>query len=191
MNSKENVAASWFGVVDRAVRGCDESCGQSCNYWSKSEDQKDKQQCDFSLQFLTSLVFVFHLYCNNMVWEHKTYMEFSSRSIFGGYVETELLRQMNERIVKNFLDILILIELRRGSLSDSELATGLLGKVGEVADPHLVESNLSFLTKEGFITNRSVENQKLYALTDQGKEKVKAVLDSKNKLLGLFLNLFI
>jgi DNA-binding PadR family transcriptional regulator len=118
-------------------------------------------------------------------------MEFSSRSIFGGYVETELLRQMNERIVKNFLDILILIELRRGSLSDSELATGLLGKVGEVADPHLVESNLSFLTKEGFITNRSVENQKLYALTDQGKEKVKAVLDSKNKLLGLFLNLFI
>ncbi|MCW3976332.1 MAG: PadR family transcriptional regulator [Candidatus Bathyarchaeota archaeon] len=106
-------------------------------------------------------------------------------------METELLRQMNERIVKNFLDILILIELRRGSLSDSELATGLLGKVGEVADPHLVESNLSFLTKEGFITNRSVENQKLYTLTDQGKEKVKAVLDSKNKLLGLFLNLFI
>ncbi|NIV43934.1 hypothetical protein GWN49_03475 [Candidatus Bathyarchaeota archaeon] len=95
-------------------------------------------------------------------------------------METELLRQMNERIVKNFLDILILIELRRGSLSDSELA-----------DPRLVESNLSFLTKEGFITNRSVENQKLYALTDQGKEKVKIVLDSKNKLLGLFLNLFI
>jgi DNA-binding PadR family transcriptional regulator len=107
------------------------------------------------------------------------------------YVETELLRQMNERIVKNFLDILILIELKRGPLCDSELAKGLHEKVGEVADSNLVESNLSFLTKEGNITNRTLENRKFYALTTQGKEKVKTVLDSKNKILGLFLNLFI
>lgn len=107
------------------------------------------------------------------------------------YVETELLKQMNERIVKNFLDVLILIELKRGPLSDDELAIGLHEKVGEVADSNLIDSNLGFLAKEGYITNRSVENRKFYALTMKGKAKVKAFLDSKNKILGLFLNLFI
>jgi len=98
---------------------------------------------------------------------------------------------MNERIVKNFLDILILIELKRGPLSDNELVIGLHEKVGKVTDSNLVDLNLSCLTKEGFITNRSVENKKLYALTMKGKEKAKVFLDSKNRILGLFLNLFI
>lgn len=107
------------------------------------------------------------------------------------HVESELLSQMNERIVKNFLDMLILIELKRGPLSDNELVIGLREKVGKVADSNQVDLNLSFLAKEGSITNRSVENKKFYALTMKGKEKVKAFLDSKNRILGLFLNLFI
>jgi len=98
---------------------------------------------------------------------------------------------MNERIVKNFLDMLILIELKRGPLSDNELVTGLHEKVGKVTDSNLVDLNLGCLTKEGFITNRSVENKRFYALTMKGKEKAKVFLDSKNRILGLFLNLFI
>lgn len=99
--------------------------------------------------------------------------------------------QMNERIVKDFLDILILIELKRGSLNYSKLANIFNKRFGEIVDLSLIDSNLKFLEKEELITNRTVKNKKFYALTTKGEEKVKAFQNSKNKILGLFLNLFI
>ncbi len=106
-------------------------------------------------------------------------------------VDSELLMQMNKRIVKNFLDILILIELRRDSVNYSELANIFHKRFGEIVDFSLIDSNLKFLEKEEMITNRTVKNKKFYALTTKGEEKVKAFQNSKNKILGLFLNLFI
>ena len=106
-------------------------------------------------------------------------------------VDSELLMQMNERIVKDFLDILILIELKRGSLNYSKLANIFNKRFGEIVDLSLIDSNLKFLEKEELITNRTVKNKKFYALTTKGEEKVKAFQNSKNKILGLFLNLFI
>lgn len=106
-------------------------------------------------------------------------------------VDSELLMQMNERIVKDFLDILILIELKRGSLNYSKLANIFNKRFGEIVDLSLIDSNLKFLEKEELITNRTVKNKKFYTLTTKGEEKVKAFQNSKNKILGLFLNLFI
>lgn len=98
---------------------------------------------------------------------------------------------MNERVVKNFLDMLILIELKRSSLSYRELVSIFHKRFGEIVDFSLVDSNLIFLEKEELITNRSVKRRKVYALTAKGEEKVRAFLDSKREILGLFLNLFI
>jgi len=106
-------------------------------------------------------------------------------------VDSELLMQMNKRIVKDFLDILILIELKRDSLNYRKLANIFHKRFGEIVDFTLIDSNLKFLEKEELITNRTVKNKKFYALTTKGEEKVKAFQNSKNKILGLFLNLFI
>ena len=106
-------------------------------------------------------------------------------------MESELLIQMNERIVKNFLDMLILIELKRGPLSYSELASVFRKRFGEIVDFSLVDLNLNFLEKEGLIMSRKAKSSKAYALTTKGEEKVRAFLNSKNKILGLFLNLFL
>ena len=106
-------------------------------------------------------------------------------------VDSELLIQMNKRIVKNFLDMLILIELKRDSLNYRELANIFRKRFGEIVDFSLLDSNLKFLEKEELITNRTVKNKKFYALTTKGEKKVKAFQNSKNKILGLFLNLFI
>lgn len=106
-------------------------------------------------------------------------------------MESELLTQMNERIVKNFLDILILTELKRGPLSYSELARVFHKRFGEIVDFSLVDSNLNFLEKERLITSGKAESRKVYALTTKGEGTVRAFLNSKDKILGLLLNLFI
>jgi len=106
-------------------------------------------------------------------------------------MDPELLMQMNERIVKNFLDMLILVELKRGPLSHSKLASVFSKRFGEIVDFSLVDSNLNFLEKEGLIMSRKAKSSKAYALTMKGEEKVRAFLNSKDKILGLLLNLFI
>lgn len=106
-------------------------------------------------------------------------------------MESELLLQMNERIVKVFLDMLILIELKRGSLSHSEFAKIFHKRFGEIVDSSHIDSNLNSMENEGLITNRSTKSRKVYALTVKGEKKVRAFLNSKNKILGLLLNLFI
>jgi DNA-binding PadR family transcriptional regulator len=106
-------------------------------------------------------------------------------------MDSELLTQMNERIVKSFLDMLILKELKRGSLNDSQLANIFHKRFGEIVDFTLINSNLKFLEKEELITNGKDENRKVYTLTVRGDKKARAFLNSKNKILGLLLNLFI
>jgi DNA-binding PadR family transcriptional regulator len=105
--------------------------------------------------------------------------------------ESELLMQMNERIVKNFLDILVLMELKRSSLTYSELARVFHKKFGEFVNLNLIDSNLNFLENEGLIASRKAKSRKVYALTIKGEAKVRAFLNSKNKILGLLLNLFL
>ena len=99
--------------------------------------------------------------------------------------------QMNERIVKNFLDVLILIELKRGPLSYNELSSAFNRRFSEIVDFSLVDLNLNRLEKEGLIASEKAKSRKVYALTTNGEEKVRAFLNSKDKILGLFLNLFI
>lgn len=106
-------------------------------------------------------------------------------------MESELLMQMNERIVKDFLDMLILMELKRGSLSYIELASIFSKRFGEIVDFSLIDSTLDFLEKKELITSRKAKGGKVYALTMKGEEKVRAFLNSKDKILGLLLNLFI
>ncbi len=106
-------------------------------------------------------------------------------------MESELLMQMNKRIVKNFLDMLILIELKHGPLSDKEIASVFHKRFGETVNFSLVDSNLNFLEKEGLTTRTKAKSIEVYALTTKGEEKARAFLSSKDKILGLLLNLFI
>ncbi len=87
--------------------------------------------------------------------------------------------------------MLILIELKRGSLNHSELASIFHKRFGETVDSNLIDSNLKFLQKEELITNKKAEDRSIYSLTVNGEKKVRAFMNSKNKILGLLLNLFI
>jgi len=54
-----------------------------------------------------------------------------------------------------------------------------------------IYSNLYFLERNGLIRGERTKRKMVYTLTEQGKETVKAFLNSKDKILGMVLNLFI
>ncbi len=106
-------------------------------------------------------------------------------------LESELLTDMNEKIVKNFLDTLILMKLNEGSMSAYDVITYIRRRFQIAISPGLVYSHLYCLERDGVVEGRSTQRKRIYELTRRGEEDVKAILDLKDKILGLVVNLFI
>jgi DNA-binding PadR family transcriptional regulator len=101
------------------------------------------------------------------------------------------LNQMHKRIVRNFLDIVILTELRKRPMSGYDVISFVYNKFHMLLSSGTVYSNLYFLEINGLIKGEQAERRKIYTLTEHGKETVDSFLNSKEKILGLVLNLFI
>jgi len=106
-------------------------------------------------------------------------------------VESGILNQMHRRMVKNFLDMVILMELRARSMSGYDVISFVHNKFHVLLSSGTVYSNLYFLERNGLIKSEWVQRRRVYVLTEQGEEKVRAFISAKDKILGLFLNLFI
>jgi DNA-binding PadR family transcriptional regulator len=101
------------------------------------------------------------------------------------------LNQMHKRIVKNFLDIVILTELKKRPMSGYDVISFVHNKFHMLLSSGTVYSNLYFLEINGLIKGEQAERRKVYTLTEHGKETVDSLLDSKERILELVLNLFI
>jgi DNA-binding PadR family transcriptional regulator len=98
---------------------------------------------------------------------------------------------MHRRIVKNFLDLLILMELGETSLSGYDVISFIHKRFGVLLSSGTVYSCLYFLEREGLITSEWARRKRVYKLTEKGKRTVKTLLKMKDKILGLVVNLFI
>jgi DNA-binding PadR family transcriptional regulator len=98
---------------------------------------------------------------------------------------------MHRRIVKNFLDLLILIELEETSLSGYDIISFIHKKFDVLLSSGTVYSCLYFLEREGLIRSEWVRRKRVYKLTEKGRQTIKTLLKMKDKILGLVVNLFI
>lgn len=111
-------------------------------------------------------------------------------------MESELFREMQRMIVKNFLDILILMELRKHYLSGYDVMRLLHRKLSVMLSSGTIYSRLYNLERNKLIEGMEIEGVKtkkkrVYRLTEEGEKTVKAFLELKDKMLDFIINLFI
>jgi len=106
-------------------------------------------------------------------------------------LETEILEKMNERTVKSFIDLLILVHLRSGPVSGYDLITFIHRKFRILVSSGTVYSTLYRMERDGLIEGRGTQRKRVYVLTDKGKETLRVIFNLKEKILGLIINLFI
>ncbi len=106
-------------------------------------------------------------------------------------MESETLSKTNGRIVKGFLDMVILMELRKHPMSGYDVISFIRNKFRMQLSAGTVYSYLYFLERNGLIKGEVGRRSRVYMLAEQGEETVKTFLSSKDKILGLVLNLFI
>lgn len=107
----------------------------------------------------------------------------------GGILEAKVLKKMHERIIKNFMDILILTELRNGPMSGYDVIAYIHNKFHLLVSSGTVYSLLYSLERNGVIEGKWNERKRVYTLTEKGTKTIETVLNANDKIKALLSNL--
>ncbi|RLG90339.1 hypothetical protein DRO34_05800 [Candidatus Bathyarchaeota archaeon] len=107
----------------------------------------------------------------------------------GGTLEAKILKKMHERIIKNFLDIIILAELRNGPMSGYDVIAYIHNKFHLLVSSGTVYSLLYSLERNGLIHGTWNERKRVYKLTEKGEKTIKTILNANDKIRNFILSL--
>jgi DNA-binding PadR family transcriptional regulator len=101
-------------------------------------------------------------------------------------------KDIETRVIKNFLDILILIEMKKQSnLSGYDITSFVNSKFGGIMSPGTVYATLYTIERKGLIKGESDGRKTVYALTDKGNEVVTMMMKEFNVQMTDFVRKFL
>jgi DNA-binding PadR family transcriptional regulator len=104
-------------------------------------------------------------------------------------MEGRILRKMHERIIKNFMDIIIMAELRTGHLSGYDVISYIHTKFNLLVSSGTVYSLLYSLERNGLVEGVWDERKRIYRLTEKGEKTIETTLNANEKIKGFLSNL--
>jgi len=106
-----------------------------------------------------------------------------------GKLEGRILKKMHERIIKNFMDIIIMTELRNGSLSGYDVISYIHNKFNLLVSSGTVYSLLYSLERNGLVEGVWEERKRVYKLTEKGEKTIDTLLSASDKIKGFMANI--
>jgi len=100
-------------------------------------------------------------------------------------LQEKIVEKLQERLIKNFMDIFILAELKNSPMSGYDVIYDIQKEFGILVSSGTVYSLLYALERDGLIRGMSEHRKRVYTLTDKGEESLKNTLRSKERILGL------
>ena len=98
-------------------------------------------------------------------------------------------KNMHRRIVRNFLDVLVLAELRKRPLSGYDVITFVHDKFRLLVSSGTVYSVLYSLERKGLIAGVQMYRRRLYKLTDNGEKMINRMMNASDETQYLVLKL--
>ena len=96
---------------------------------------------------------------------------------------------MHERIIKNFMDIIIMTELRNSSLSGYDVISYIHNKFNLLVSSGTVYSLLYSLERNGLVEGVWEERKRVYKLTQKGEKTINTLLGASDKIKGFMPNI--
>jgi len=104
-------------------------------------------------------------------------------------LESEVLKKMHRRMVKSFMDILILAELRNSPMSGYDVIAYIHNKFGILVSSGTVYSLLYSMERDNLIRGVWAKRKRVYELTEKGERNIEAILNANDKIKTLMTNL--
>jgi DNA-binding PadR family transcriptional regulator len=91
---------------------------------------------------------------------------------------------MHERVIKSFMDTIIMAELRNGPISGYDVISFIHNKFGFLASSGTVYSLLYSLERNDLVEGIWIERKRVYKLTEKGASTIGTILNSQEKIKG-------
>lgn len=95
---------------------------------------------------------------------------------------SELVEKLHKRAIQNFMDILILTEIKNRSLSGYDVIGLIYRKFGILMSSGTVYSLLYSLERDGWIKGTSKQRKRIYQLTEKGEQNIGVVTRADGEL---------
>jgi len=106
-------------------------------------------------------------------------------------LKSEILEETRKSMVRNFLDIIVLAELRNSSpLSGYDVIDFVYKKFDALISSGTVYSLLYSMERKGLIEGELTGGKRVYVLTDKGTNAINALLKSKEEIQRFLGTLF-
>ena len=96
--------------------------------------------------------------------------------------EARIIKKMHERVIKSFMDTIIMAELQNGAISGYDVITYIHTKFGFLVSSGTVYSLLYSLERNGLVEGVWIERKRVYKLTEKGARTIEAILNSQDKI---------
>ncbi|MEM2338398.1 MAG: PadR family transcriptional regulator [Candidatus Bathyarchaeia archaeon] len=99
---------------------------------------------------------------------------------------SDVVREVERRILNHFMDLLILVSLDgyKGQVSGYDVIKYLHRKYNFLPSPGTVYSCLYDMERRGLLKGYMDGRRRVYSLTRQGAETVRAILDGRDRILN-------
>jgi DNA-binding PadR family transcriptional regulator len=104
-------------------------------------------------------------------------------------LEGRILKKMHERIIKNFMDIIIMAELRTGPLSGYDVISYIHNKFHLLVSSGTVYSLLYSLERNDLVEGTWNERKRTYKLTEKGEKTIETILNANDKIKNFMANI--
>jgi DNA-binding PadR family transcriptional regulator len=91
--------------------------------------------------------------------------------------EARIIKKMHERVIKSFMDTIVMAELQNRAISGYDVITYIHTKFG-----FPVYSLLYSLERNGLVEGVWIERKRIYKLTEKGAGTIEAILNSQDKI---------
>lgn len=100
------------------------------------------------------------------------------------FPETEILAELHERLVKSFMDIIVLTKLRESNdpMSGYDIIRFIHKKFHTLVSSGTVYALLYSMERDGLIEGRSISRKRVYTITEKGEKTIETILKSKEEI---------
>jgi DNA-binding PadR family transcriptional regulator len=105
-------------------------------------------------------------------------------TVNGEKSEARIVKKMHERVIKSFLDTIIMAELLNGPISGYDVISYIHNKFGFLVSSGTVYSLLYSLERNHLVEGVWIERKRVYKLTEKGAQTIQTILNSHDKIKG-------
>ena len=105
-------------------------------------------------------------------------------TVNGEKSEAKIIKKMHERVIKSFLDTIIMSELQNGPISGYDVISYIHNKFGFLVSSGTVYSLLYSLERSGLVEGIWIERKRVYKLTEKGAKTIETILSAHDKIKG-------